>query len=400
MKNAGQLARSLIVGSMFGLLLAMAFGLGFIAREFVDIAPVIASDQSTDSDGYPLVDEVQTLLDAHYLREQPPYINRQYDAIRGMLAGLGDRNTFFIEPPVAQSESDVLAGTYGGIGVNLQRNAEGLFELYPFVDSPAETAGLNDGDILLAIDGREIMLEDHPDVVDQLLRGEVKDGNGVEVTFDRRGDEQALFIEFGVINVPSVQWRTLDSGYGYVQILRFTSRTPEEFAEALAQFEDDNVNAIILDLRNNYGGLLQEAVDVASEFLDDGVVLYEVSKEGDRTFDAEAGGSAVGWPVVVLVNQGTASASELLAGALQDRVGATLIGQTTFGKGTIQQIFQLSDGSSIHVTSAEWFTPDNNALDGVGLMPDIEMIPDANGRDIEIEEAIRFLTENILVNAE
>jgi carboxyl-terminal processing protease len=398
--------RSLLVGALVGLTLALVFGAGFFLRDIIDMPPVFAQPISSrsgsnaeQSEDYQLLREVQSLLDRHYLREQPEYTTRQYAAIRGMLGALNDRGTYFNEPVVARSESDVLAGTYGGIGVELQRDAAGRFVLYPFPEGPAAEAGIGDGDVLYAVNGDPVGIETHQDVVDQMLRGEVKDDNGVEITVLRADDEEfTAFILFDVINVPSVLWRLLaqDERVGYIQLLRFTNRTPSEMVEALELMYAEDVAALVLDLRNNSGGLLQESIDVASIFLDGGVVLYEETAQGERTFEAEGGGEAVDIPLVVLVNGGTASAAELVAGAIQDRQRGTLIGQNTFGKGTIQQIFPLADQSSIHVTSAEWFTPDRNRLDGVGLQPNILMIPDEAGRDIEIEEAVRHLQEELV----
>lgn len=391
--------KSLILGALSGLALALVFGAGFFVRDIIDMPSAFAlqDEGSAEVPGYPLVDEVQDLLDSHYLREQPDYSERQYAAIRGIL-GLLDRNTFFIDPPVARSESQVLAGTYGGIGVSIQRNAAGQFMLYPFPDGPAAEAGIQDGDMLVSVNSSPVDTTMQQDAVDQLLRGEVKDDNGVDVTVRRlNGDEFSTFIPFEVINIPSVLWRVLaeDERMGYVQVLRFTSRTPDELIEAVKALQQENILGMVLDLRNNSGGLLQESIDVASIFLDGGVVVYEQTRNNERVFEAESGGQATELPLVVLVNRGTASASELVAGAIRDRYRGVLIGQTTYGKGTIQQIFTLSDSSSVHITSAEWFTPARHALDGVGLEPDIAMIPDENGRDIEIGEAILYLQQQI-----
>ena len=397
--------KSIFIGITMGMLLAIVFFAGFFSRDFLEIPSVFASNTDATNDGnetYALVDEVQNLLNRHYLREQPEYSQRQYAAIRGVLQSLGDRNTFFIEPAVARSESDVLAGTYGGIGVNLSRNADGNFVLFPFPDGPAIRAGVLDNDVLVSVNGAEITPALQQDAVDQMLRGEVTDESGVELIVRRQiandeETEETLFILFDVINIPSVLWRVIqeDSRIGYLQVMRFTSRTPEEVQSALASLNEADIEALILDLRNNGGGLLQESVEVASEFLDGGVVLYQESIDSERTFEATPDGGAINLPLVVLVNGGTASAAELVAGALQDYEQGILMGQTTYGKGTIQQIFPLSDSSSIHVTSAEWFTPDRNVIDGAGLEPDITMIPDENGRDIEIGEAVRYLREQI-----
>ena len=344
-----------------------------------------------------LLGEVQTLLDQHYLRQQPDATAREYGAIRGVLGTLNDHYTFFIEPPVAQSESDVLAGTYGGIGVQVKRSEPGTLVLYPFPDGPAAAAGIEDGDILISINSVPIDSNSQLDAVDQMLRGEVKDDNGVEITITRQQQagltDLTVFVPFQVINVPSVVWRILDDNpeIGYIQITLFTSRTPEELQTALGALIQKHIRGLILDLRDNNGGLLKESVTVAGEFLDGGVVVYEKSNDEERSLSAEPGGLALDLPLVVLVNHGTASAAELVAGAIRDRDRGILVGQTTFGKGTVQQIYRLSDNSSLHITAAEWFTPAHNQIDGTGLEPTIPMIPDSNGRDVELGEAVRQL---------
>ena len=400
--KTNEIVRSLLIGTIVGLGFAAVFFSGFFFRDFLDAnnASVLASMADSDASGYPLINEVDRLLERHYLRELPSYSQRQYAAIRGILGSLNDSNTFFIDPPVAQSESDVLAGTYGGIGVSVSRDEDGNFVVFPFPNSPASEADLLEGDIIHAINGVELVASSQLDAVDQMLRGEVREGNGVELTVRRGTTLLIRFVEYSVINVPSVLWRTLDDErVGYIQVLRFTSRTPQELDEALEELKTANAIAFILDLRNNSGGLLQESIHVADEFLDGGVVLHQVTNDNETSFVVEPGGDAISQPLVVLVNNRTASAAELVAGAIQDRGRGILIGQNTFGKGTIQQIFPLSDASSIHVTSAEWLTPNRNALDGVGLTPDIVMIPDENGRDIEVGEALQHL-QNLLVNAE
>jgi carboxyl-terminal processing protease len=381
--------RSLLYGALIGLSIGIAFAAGFVIRGFV--APGAA--QAAESQ-YALLGEVQTLINQHYLREQPAEKQREYGAIRGLIATLNDKYTFFIDPPVAASESDVLAGTYGGVGLQLERSEDGKLVVYPFKDSPALQKGIEDGDELVAVNDTPVDLTTQPDVLDQMMRGEVKDSNGVNLTIVKPdGKKLNVFVPFAVINVPSVIWRVLSDTpqIGYVQITLFTSRTPQELKDALTDLKTQNVKALILDLRNNSGGLLKESVDVASQFLDGGVVVYEKTNADESELVAASGGLATQTPLVVLVNQGTASAAELVSGAIRDRGRGMLIGQTTYGKGTVQQIFRLSDNSSLHITAAEWLTPKQQHLDGQGLEPDISMIPDANGRDVELGEAVRQL---------
>lgn len=378
--------------------MALVFSAGYFARDLVPLTS-FAGQSSPSESGYPLLDEVQGFIDRNFLREQPAHSVREYAAIRGMLGSLNDRFTFFIDPPVAASESDALAGTYGGIGVQLKRNDQGEIELYPYADSPAERAGLANGDKLRAINGSELDLTLGQDQVDQMLRGEVGEGMGVEITVERADNsgDFTTFIEFEVINVPSVIWRVLAEApsIGYIQVTSFTGRTPDELKIAIDDLNSFQVQALVLDLRNNTGGLLQESIQVANAFVGSGPLVYEINKQGENVFNAEPDRLLTGLPLAVLVNGYTASGAELVAGAIQDEERGILIGQKTYGKGTVQQIFPLSDQSSLHVTSAEWLTPGRHALDMVGLEPDISMIPDAQGRDVELSEAIRHLLQNL-----
>lgn len=393
-----QLWRSILLGLVCGVGIALIFTAGFFFRELAGL-PVRVSASASDADSYPLLDEVQSLLDSHFVREQPDFPTRQYAAVRGMLSALADPYTFFIDPPVAASESDVLAGTYGGIGVQIQRSEAGELVLYPFADSPALVAGIEAGDILRALDGQAVDVTLPQDAIDQMLRGEVRDGNGVEITVDRAatGESFTAFVPFAVINVPSIVWRVLqeDSELGYVQIMRFTSRTPEELITAIEDLRAADITGLVLDLRGNTGGLLQESITVADEFIDTGVIVHERDNTSEQAHNARGGGVAVDIPLAVLINERTASGAELVAGAIQDQSRGILIGTTTYGKGTVQQIFPLTDGSSLHVTSSEWFTPNHQPLDQVGLQPDIPMQPDPNGLDVVLGEAIRQLQDEL-----
>lgn len=326
------------------------FAAGFLGREILERSRIVSTT-------FPLLDEVQIILDHAYLREQPSYTQRQYGAIRGLLASLEDRNTFFIEPPVAQSEADVLAGVYGGIGVLTRRNEAGEVELYPIAGGPAEKAGVEDGSVLVAVNDKPITSADTLDAIDQMLRGEVKEGNGVTITTQSPGaaSAQTRFIVFDVIAIPSIVWRMLaeDNRLGYVQLLRFTSRTPDELRGAIDELTQAGAEAFVVDLRNNGGGLLQEAVDVASIFIGQRTIAVERSADHEKEYTGTGNVNYVSQPIIIIVNQNTASAAEILAGAVQDYERGIIIGQKTFGKGTVQQIYGLSDGSSIHVTSAE-----------------------------------------------
>ena len=390
-------SQSIAFGLIFGMLLAISFILGFISYDlFVDVSHIQQiSRDSKENNNYPILQEVHYLLNEVYLRPLPDATTLEYGAIYGMIATLEDDVTYFIEPPVARSESQALAGTYGGIGVLVNRSESGDFVLFPFADGPASHAGVRDNDIILSVNTIEITSDFSVDEIDQLLRGEVNDENGVSISVSNLDDNviRNYFVPFRVINVPSVTSRLTveDSTIAYVQIHKFTSRTPEELNEQLSQLQDNEISALILDLRDNSGGLLIESIEVADMFIDDGVILTQKSRDSTEVFDAKSGSILPNTPIAIIINEKTASAAELVAGALRDNGIGILFGQKTFGKGTVQQIFPLSDGSSIHITSAEWLLPSNQSLSTSGLEPDFSIIPDESDRDVEFAEAVRYL---------
>jgi carboxyl-terminal processing protease len=389
-----QMIRSVAMGVVIGVGLAVVFAAGFLLR---DVLPLARFGVASGSE-YPRLAEVEQLVDAYYLREMPSETEQEYAVIRGFLAGLGDRNTIFNPPLEARLESDALAGVYGGIGAAVQKTTIGAFRLSPYPDSPAISAGLLDGDLILEINGVPVDQSRRASEIEVQLRGEVKDDSGVTLTVERDGQPQeSIFIAFDIIQVPSVLSRVLDedSRIGYVRITTFTGRTPEEFREAVTALTDAGIQALVLDLRDNGGGLLNEALDIAGEFLDGGLLMLERTRSGEKPFEDEAGGVALNLPTVLLVNGGTASASEIVAGSLQDTGRATMIGQKTYGKGTVQQVLELSDKSSVHITSSEWLTPNGRTIDSVGLEPEIPMIAAADGTDVELAEALRVLDRAI-----
>ena len=388
------IVRPALTGAFIGIGLAVIFFAGFVAREFVNL-PYILAPNDSNSGKYLLLNEVQSILDQRYLREQPDQATREYGAIRGLLSTIDDRYTFFIDPPVAASESDVLAGTYGGIGVQLLRTEQSAIALYPYNDSPANRMGIVNGDVLLRINGQPLDNALSQDAVDQLLRGEVIAGSGVQIVVQRAdGSELDVFILFEVINVPSVVWRILeqDTRIGYLQIFRFTSRTPEELIEGIDTLVAGGASEFILDLRDNSGGLLQESIDVADQFLDEGLIVSQVSRSETLEYRSTQGGTLI-QPLMVLVNERTASGAELVAGAIRDNQRGILVGMKTFGKGTVQQIFALSDQSSLHITAAEWFVPSQRPLDKLGIEPDIVVETSADGQDMILLRAIETLVE-------
>lgn len=368
--------KSILLGISLGILLATAFIAGFVVKS------ALSAVRAEETEQYSILQEVQVLLNTFYLREQPHPVVREYAAIRGMLNSLEDKYTFFIEPQVAQNEADVLAGAYGGAGLLVHPDQSGNYVLFPYENSPAVRAGIANGDFLISINGDSVEQLLPLDNVNQLLRGEIKEGNGVEVMYQSRasGQVNSVFLSFAVIEVPSVIWRLLEdySDVGYIKITLFTNRTPDELANAFSDLIGQGIRYIVLDLRDNSGGLLQEAIEVASFFLHDVPIAYERTSTSERVLMAVSSSSMIDLPLVVLVNSGSASAAELVAAALQDHRRAVLVGQITYGKGSVQQIFRLSDGSSAHITTAEWLTPLRHQISEIGVLPDYEVAEEDN----------------------
>lgn len=345
--------------------------------------------------------EVWHRIEDQFYGQVPTSTLATYGAIKGSLATLNDPYTLFIEPEPAAQEKAQLEGQFGGIGAFIQRDEQNRPVLDPMPDQPAEKAGVQKGDILVAVDGTPITAEMTSDDIVKLIRGEI--GTKVTITVERADAEKPLdiTIERAPIETPSAEWRILeqDPKIGYIRLTSFTERSNKELNKAFQELSEQGAESYIFDLRSNGGGLLETAVDVASQFLRTGTVLREDRKnEGERVYDVRSGGKALDQPLVVLVNGGTASASEIVAGALQDYKRGTLIGEKTFGKGSVQLIYELSDKSRLHVTVAKWFTPNGNAIDKKGLSPDIEVLVTeedrANNRDPQLARAVEFLQNN------
>jgi carboxyl-terminal processing protease len=321
-----------------------------------------------------------------------------WGAIRGAIETLDDPHTTFLEPQPRQREKEDLSGRFGGIGAYVSQAEDGSITLDPMPDLPAEMAGVQQGDVVLQVDDTQITPEMSVDDVVTLVRGQI--GTTVQLTLRREGSPEPIVVEIErqEIPSPSLAYRMLEEaeGVGYVRVMLFSGRTEKELQEALEDLDEQGMTHLILDLRGNGGGLFDAAIDVSSLFLSDGVVVYQLENDGsEQAYNVRGRAKAGDWPMVVLVDGGTASASEIVAGALQDQGRATLIGEQTFGKGSVQHVFDLSDGSSVHITASKWLTPNRRQIDGQGLMPDQEvMITDedrAQERDPQLERAIEAL---------
>jgi len=330
--------------------------------------------------------------------ELPDETDLTYGAIRGMLRAVDDPYTFFIESPDHEIEQAQLEGRHGGIGAEYVMADGYLVVVAVLEDSPAVRAGIRTGDVIISVDGSEIMGLSQNEAILLIRGGDI--GGQVTLTIVREGEAEpsAVTLTTEQIEVPTVIWELKEDDVGYVRISFFGGRTNDELKRALQQLKGMGARKMLLDLRDNPGGTIAAAVDAAGQFIDTGVVFYERDKEGnDKVFNARRGGAAIQMPLAVLVNGGTASASEIVAGAIQDHQRGVLIGERTFGKGSLQTIHELSDTSSVHVTIAHWLTPARHEIQSAGLIPSIEVAASQEaldrGEDPQLATALQYLSD-------
>ncbi len=342
--------------------------------------------------------EVWRLIERDFDGDIPAEKERLYAAISGSLEVLDDEYTRFVRPEIAELLRDDLDGSISGIGAIVRPTDDGLVEIVRPLDAqPAAQAGIKPGDLIIAVDGQSIRDMNFDEVL-LLVRG--AEGTVVALTIEREGEEypQDFSIVRAEFDVPVVEAELIEEGdrpIAYVKLSKFTQAASGDLQQALTELLVHDPLGVIFDLRDNGGGYLDQAVAVADLFLSDGVVLYERSSNGlDETFNSDAGDIAENLPLVVLVNAGSASASEIVAGAIKDNNRGILIGENTLGKGSVQHVLTLEDGSELRVTIARWFTPNNQLIGENGIAPDLEIAsPDQLGGpdDTQLERAIEYL---------
>ncbi len=341
-------------------------------------APLLTGDSPMTEADLTTLYEVWELIASQYDGEMPPADEILESIITGSLSSLGDEFTRYVPPDVAERMRQDQQGEIEGIGAFVNENEEGMFEIVrPMDGQPADLAGVKAGDVLIEVDGQSVLDLSFDEVI-LMVRG--PQGTSVHLKFLREGEPVEFTIVRARFQVPVIEFEILpaemtgDQVIGYIRLAEFSHAAERSLLFALDQVLAEGATSIIFDLRDNPGGFLDQSVAVADAFLPQGVALYERNIRGlDQTFQTRDGDVAEEIPIVVLVNAGSASASEIVAGAIQDRGRAILIGETTFGKGSVQQIHPLSDGSELRVTIARWYTPDNNSIDSVGITPDIEV---------------------------
>jgi len=378
--------RWFVLGAAALVLLALVVGL--VGGALLGDRIVSRSNSSVDvPEG--AVDEFELMAEAWRTIEEE-YVNQDgvvpqqmaYRAIDGMVETLGDAgHTRFMPPEVAERHQNQLEGEFEGIGAYVEMRDGRAVIVAPIDDSPAERAGLEAGDVIVGVDGEDVTGLSLTDIV-----GRVLGPAGTEVTLTIRdadaGETREITLERAVIDLDLVSWQRLPgSDVAYVRISAFSDGATEELEETLGEVrEEEGIEGLVLDLRNNPGGLLNEAVGVSSQFVESGMVLRRRDAEGEvREVSVRDGIEAVDLPMVVLINSGTASAAEIVTGALQDNDRATVVGTTTFGAGTVLNQFPLSGGAVLLLAVEEWLTPDGRVIWKEGLAPDerVTLPPDA-----------------------
>jgi len=342
--------------------------------------------------------ETWSLVHQQYVDQPVDDAKLMQGAISGMLGALGDEHTSYMDPVQFKDANSSLSGEYEGIGAYVDTTGEYLTIISPISQSPAEKAGVKSGDLIIAING-ESMRGINPELARQKVLGPA--GTEVTLTIQREGVEEPIEIKIvrAKITIASVESEMLEGEIAYLKLNTFGDTTSRELSSQLKGLMENRPKGLILDLRNNGGGYLQTAVEVTSQFVEEGVVVLEKYGDGRvEKFDATRGGLATDLPLVVLVNEGTASASEIVAGAIQDYGRGKLVGVTTYGKGSVQLWTPLSnDQGAVRITVAKWLTPKERAINKVGLTPEVvvEMTQeDYNAeRDPQLESAIQTLLE-------
>ena len=342
-------------------------------------------------EGLDIVWEAYSLLVREYVdrdRIDPEKLSE--GAVLGMLEALDDRYTAYVSPETFRLEQEGFEGRFEGIGATVEQTADGkrIVIVAPLPDTPAERAGIRAGDIILAVDGEDT---EGWSVLDAVSRIRGRKGTIVELLIQHLGEPEPVTISVvrGTIPLVSLQGRMLkDDPYGLIHINTFTAETPRELRRALDDLTEQDARGIILDLRRNPGGLLSATVEVASEFLTDGLVTYEIDGRGNRDdWRVRSGGKYPDIPLVLLVDGFSASGAEVLAGALQDHGRAVIIGTDTFGKGSVNLLRELSNEGGLYLTVAHWYTPNGRLLEGEGVAPDVVVeFERASQKDFEFED--------------
>lgn len=367
-----------------------------IAGNFLDTG-VLSDDSRVQKLEY-----LEKMIDQDYLgeKDEDQLAEGMY---AGLIYGLGDAYSRYYTAEEYEQETSSTDGSYVGIGISMEANKEGGVKIAEcYEGGPGEIAGLEEGDVISAIDGEDITEMDTSEVAG-LIRNSGKDQ--VTLTIHREDEEKPIEItvEIRDVELHSVFGEMLDDETGYIHISEFTGVTPDQYLETFQSLEDQGMQKLVIDLRDNPGGLLDSVCSILNHVLPEGLIVYTEDKYGNRTEETSNGKDPLEIPLAVLVNENSASASEIFAGAVKDYGIGTIVGTTTYGKGVVQSVRQLADGSAVKLTVSNYFTPKGNNINKVGIQPNVEVKLSTellnkkeitHEEDNQLQEALKVLNDN------
>ena len=326
----------------------------------------------SDSSHVQKIEYLEKLIDQEYLGEVDN--DEMAEGVyAGLVYGLGDVYSRYYTADEYAQETASTDGAYAGIGVSIQKNKNGGVQIAEcYEGGPGAEAGLQTGDVITAINDTDVTDMELSDVVSMIRENKDKT---IMLTVLRENEDSSREISVDVTDVelPSVSGEMIDESTGYIQITQFTGVTPQQYKDTFAELKDKGMERLVIDLRDNPGGLLTSVCDILREILPEGLIVYTEDKYGNREEETCDGKNKLDMPLAVLVNENSASASEIFAGAVQDHGVGTIVGTTTYGKGVVQELRQLSDGSAVKLTVSNYYTPNGNSINKVGIKPDVEV---------------------------
>jgi carboxyl-terminal processing protease len=374
---------------------------------FTNNSEYVIGEESTTTDTSSLVtslNRIKSIIEKNYLWiDEVDEEELEEAAIAGYVDGLGDQYTAYISKEDMQAFTEDITGSFVGIGIYMvaDEESDSIIVYYPIPDSPAEEAGIKAGDIIKSVDGVEYGYDDFDTIADH-IKGEA--GTKVKLVIERDGKDIEFEITRAKIATNPITIKVLEDNIGYLKIPSFDTGTADDFKEKVEELQKQGCTSLIIDLRNNGGGIVDESTDIADLLLEKGkTIMTTKDNNGDEEVTESKNDATFDMPIVILANENTASASEILIGALKDNERATVIGTTTYGKGVIQTVISLSDGSGLKITTAEYFTPNGTAIHGIGIVPDTEVeLPDtvtsiysvSRENDTQLNKAIEVLKQS------
>jgi carboxyl-terminal processing protease len=375
--------QSILFMGLIVLLVIVSFSLGYFSRQLYD----------ERFGKFALVEEAFRIFNDHALGRLPDQLKLEHGMIRGMLQAYGDPYTILVEPAQAELQTDQLNGKFGGVGVRLDKDKQNNILLYPLPNSPSLKAGIQEGDRLVRIDQLSIQATTTLEEIQAAIRGPV--GSSAKLTIARQPDYQSIQISIKreEVSIPSVTSNLVPDHpeIGIIQVNVIADTSPSEIQKAQNDLKERGAKYFILDLRNNGGGLVDAGVNCARLFMNRSSIVIQEQVKGEdvKTFSVDQDGPLMSIPLVILVNQNTASAAEILAGTLQAQKRAILIGNKTYGKDVIQLVYDLQDGSSLHITSGKWWVPGQEGLvGGKGLHPDVVLNDEETNSNAAVQAAV------------